>query len=100
MLLSFLLVSTLLEAHINAEAAIGKAEQLPDDDKRASTLLEVARGIAGDYAERAAELVAEVQNGNMSADDQLQLNLISAQAFVASAHSRQGELDELLRRGF
>lgn len=87
-------------SHINAEAAIAKAEQLPDDDKRASTLLEVARGIAGDYPERAAELVAEVKNGNMSADDELQLNLISAQASVASAHNRQGELDELLRRGF
>lgn len=87
-------------SHINAEAAIAKAEQLPDDDKRASTLLEVARGIAGDYPERAVELVAEVHSGNMSADDELQLNLISAQAFVASARNRQGELDELLRRGF
>ena len=87
-------------SHINAEAAIAKAEQLPDDDKRASTLLEVARGIAGDYPERAADLVAEVQRGKMSAYEDLQLSLISAQAFVASARNRQDELDELLQRGF
>jgi len=49
---------------INPEAAIAKAEQLPDGEKRASTLLDVARGIAGDYPERAAELVAEAQREN------------------------------------
>ncbi|MGB9464582.1 MAG: hypothetical protein WBR10_05675 [Candidatus Acidiferrum sp.] len=87
-------------SHINAEAAIKKAEQLPDDDKRTSTLLEVARGIAGDYPERAAELIAESQSGNKPTDDQLQLNLISAQAFVAAAESKKDDLDELLQRGF
>jgi hypothetical protein len=87
-------------SHINPEAAITMAEQLPDDDKRASTMLEVARGIAGDYPERAAELIAESQNGNKPTDDQLQLNLISAQAFVAAAESKKGDLDELLQRGF
>lgn len=85
---------------INAEEAIAKAEQLPDDDKRTSTLLEVARGIAGDYPERAAELIAESQTGNKATDDQLRLNIISAQAFVAAAESRKGDLDELLQRGF
>jgi hypothetical protein len=87
-------------SHINPEAAIKKAEQLPDDDKRASTVLEVARGIAGDYPERAAELIAETQMGNKPTDDQLRLNLISAQAFVASAQNKKDELDELLQRGF
>jgi hypothetical protein len=86
-------------SHINAEAAIKKAEQLPDDEKRTSTLLEVARGIAGDYPERAAELIAESQSGNKPTDDQLQLNLISAQAFVAAAESKKDDLDELLQRG-
>jgi hypothetical protein len=87
-------------SHINAEAAIKKAEQLPDDDKRTGTLLEVARGIAGDYPERAAELIAESQSANKPTDDQLQLNLISAQAFVAAAESKGDDLAELLRRGF
>lgn len=87
-------------SHLNAEAAIKKAEQLPDDDKRTSTLLEVARGIAGDYPERAAELIAESQSGNKPTDDQLRLNLISAQAFVAAAESKKDDLDELLQRGF
>jgi hypothetical protein len=87
-------------SHINPEAAIAKAEQLPDDDKRASTLLDVARGIAGDYPERATELIAETQSGNKPTDDQLHLNLIAAQAFVAAAQNKKGELDELLQRGF
>lgn len=87
-------------SHVNAEAAIAKAEQLPDDDKRTSTLLEVARGIAGDYPERAAELIAESQSGSKATDDQLQLNMISAQAFVAAAEGKKDDLDELLQRGF
>jgi len=87
-------------SHINAEAAIKKAEQLADDEKRTSTLLEVARGIAGDYPEGAAELIAESQSGKQPTDDQLQLNLISAQAFVAAAESKKDDLDELLQRGF
>lgn len=87
-------------SHINAEAAIKKAEQLPDDDKRTSTLLEVARGIAGDYPDRATKLIAESQSANKPTDDQLQLNLISAQAFVAAAESKKDDLDELLQRGF
>jgi len=87
-------------SHINPEAAITRAEELPDDDKRASTMLEVARGIAGDYPERAAELIAETQSGNKPTDDQLHLNLISAQAFVAAAQNKKDELDELLQRGF
>ena len=87
-------------SHINAEAAIANAKKLPDDDRRASTLLEVARGIAGDDPDRASELVAEVQTGSKSSSDQLQLNLISAQAFVASGSNKQSELDGLLKRGF
>jgi len=85
---------------INPEAAIAKAEQLPDGEKRASTLLDVARGIAGDYPERAAELVAEAQRGNKPADDEIYMNLISAQAFVAAAQNKKEELHELLPRGF
>jgi len=87
-------------SHINPEAAITKAEQLPDDDKRASTMMDVARGIAGDYPERAAKLIAETQSGNKPTDEQLHLNLISAQAFVAAAQNRKDELDELLKSGF
>ncbi len=87
-------------SHINPEAAIAKAERLPDDDKRASTMLEVARGIAGDDPERAAELIAETQSGNKPVNDQLHLNLIAAQAFVAAAQNKKAELHELLERGF
>jgi hypothetical protein len=87
-------------SHINAEAAIAKAKELPDDDKRVSTMLEVARGIAGDDPARAAELIAEIQSGNRPIDDQMHLNLISAQAFVAAAQNKKDELHELLQSGF
>ena len=87
-------------SYINPEAAITKVKQLPDDDKRAGTMLEVARGIAGDYPERAAELIAESQRGNKPADDEIYLNLISAQVFVAAAQDKKNELHQLLQRGF
>jgi hypothetical protein len=87
-------------SHINPDAAIAKVEQLPDDDKRARTMLDVARDIAGDFPERAAELIAETQGGNKPTDDQLHLNLISAQASVAAAQNKKDELHELLERGF
>jgi hypothetical protein len=72
---------------------------LPDDDKRARTMLEVARTIAADYPERAAELIVEIQRRNKPIDDELQLNLISAQASVAAAQDKKNELHELLQRG-
>jgi hypothetical protein len=89
----------LIFSHINPEVAIAKAEQLPDDDKRTSTMLEVARTIAGDYPERAAELIVEIQRRNKPMDDEMQLNLISAQACVAAAQDKKNELHELLQRG-
>jgi hypothetical protein len=89
----------LIFSHINPEVAIAKAEQLPDDDKRASTMLAIARAIAGDYPERAAELIIEIQRRNKPIDDEMQLNLISAQASVAAAQDKKNELHELLQRG-
>lgn len=84
---------------VNPEAAIAKAEQLPDD-QRPNTMLDVARNIAGNYPERAAELIAEIQRGNKPADDEMYVNLISAQAFVAAAQNKKDELRGLLQRGF
>jgi hypothetical protein len=82
------------------EAAIAKAGQLPDDAKRASTMLEVSRGMAGDHPERAAELIAETQRRNPPTDDEMEFNLISAQASVAAAKNKNDQLHELLQRGF
>jgi hypothetical protein len=87
-------------SRINHEAAIAKAEQLPDDGNRASALLEVARVIAADHPERAANLIAETQRGDKTTDEEMQLNLISAQASVAAAQDKKVELHELLQRGF
>jgi hypothetical protein len=84
----------------NPEAAIAKAEQLPDDDRRANTMLEVARGMAGDHPERAAELIVETQGKNPPADEEMQFNLISAQASVAAAQNKKDESHEMLQRGF
>ena len=83
----------------NPEAAIAKAEQMPDDE-RAGTMLEVARGMAGDHPEQAAVLVAETQSKNPPIDDEMQFSSISAQASVAAAENKKDELHELLRRGF
>jgi hypothetical protein len=84
----------------NPEAAIAKAEQLPDEDKRVNTMLEVALGMAGNHPERAAELIVETQGKNPPSDEEMQFNLISAQASVAAAQNKKGELHELLQRGF
>jgi hypothetical protein len=83
----------------NPEAAIARAEQLPDDDRRASTMLEVSRGMAGDHPERAAELIAATQSKNPPTDDEMQFNLISTQASVAAAQNKKDQLHELLQRG-
>jgi hypothetical protein len=79
-------------SRINPEAAIAKAKQLPDDDKRASTMLEVARSIAGDYPARAADLIVEAEGGIKPGDDESSVNLISAQALVAVAQIKKDEL--------
>lgn len=86
-------------AHINPDVAIAKAEQMPDDDKRASIVLEVARTIASNDPERAAKLVVEVQHRNKPIDDEMQLNLISAQVSVAAAQDKKNELHQLLQQG-
>jgi hypothetical protein len=87
-------------ARNNPDAAIAKAEQLPDDEKRPSTMLEVARGVADDHPNRAAQLIAETQSNNAPTDEVTQLSLVSAQASVAAAQHSRPELHELLQRGF
>ena len=84
---------------LNPEAAIAKAQQLPEQ-QRASTMLDVARNLSGDYPERATELIAESQSGNKPIDDETSVNLISAQAFVAAAQNKKDQLRELLELGF
>jgi hypothetical protein len=83
---------------VNPEAAIAKAKELPDD-QRAGTMLDLARNIAGDYPQRAAELIAEIQSGNTATDDEMSVNLVSAQAFVAAAQNNKEDLQKLVRRG-
>ena len=87
-------------SHTDPDLAISKVESLPDDGKRAATTLEVARGVAGNHPEQAAQLIDRTQ-GTMGSEDQgKQLNLISAQVSVAAAQNQQEEVRRLLQRGF
>ena len=87
-------------AHINPEAAVAKAEQLPEGDRRASTMLSIASLIAGKQPERAHELIAEVASNNKTGMPDFQLQVISARASLAAAQDKQDELRELLQEGF
>jgi hypothetical protein len=62
-------------------------------------MLDLARNISGDYPQRAAELIAEIQGGNNPANDEMSVNLVSAQAFVAAAQNNKEDLQKLVRRG-
>jgi hypothetical protein len=84
---------------VNPDAAIAKARELPDD-QRPSVMLDIARNMARDHAERAAELIAEIQAGNGPSNDETSVNLISAQAVVAAAQGQKDQFRELLQRGF
>jgi hypothetical protein len=55
-------------------------------------MLEVARGMAGDHPKRAAELIAETQGKNPPTDEEMQFNLISAQASVAAPQKQEGRI--------
>ncbi|MGA7414755.1 MAG: hypothetical protein WBW33_30075 [Bryobacteraceae bacterium] len=86
-------------SNINADAAIAKAQQLPDD-QRGKTSLDVARIMAGEHPQQAADLIDSVQRDMNSADPRVQLNVISAQVSVAAAQGNPEALRELLKRGF
>jgi hypothetical protein len=84
---------------VNSDAAIALARQLPED-QRASAMLDIARNLSGDYPDRAAGLIAEIQAENKQIDDEASVNLISAQAFVAASQNKKDQLRDLLQDGF
>jgi hypothetical protein len=86
-------------SHISANEAIAIAEQVPDD-KRTGALLQVARGVARYDPERAAAVIAEVQQGNERVGEEASLDIISAQAFVAAGQNNQSSLHNILQQGF
>ena len=85
-------------AHLNADAAVAKAQELPPGPQRASTLLLVAREIAGDHPEQAASLIAQAKGEQGNEGNQL--NVISAEAYVAAAERNNTALHDLLQQGF
>ena len=87
-------------ANVNPEAAIAKAERLPEGGRRADTMLSIASLIAGRWPERALELIAEVAGNNKTGMPDFQLEVISARASVAAAQDNQDETRELLQQGF
>lgn len=92
-------IDALRLAHINPEVALAKAEQLPAGPDRASTLLEIARAIAANHPEEATNLIAQAKT-EAQANPQLQVGVISAQAFLAAAQNNQSQLRDLLQQGF
>ncbi len=86
-------------SHTNPTEAIAQAEQLPDS-KRTTALLQVARGISRYDPERAAAVIAEVQQDSKTMDEGTSVDLISAQAFVAAGQDNQRALHEALQEGF
>lgn len=84
----------------NLDAAIAKAKEVPDDARRADTMLSIAREIAGSQPARAQELIAEVEDGNKTDIPELQLDVISAKASLAAAQGKKDEIRELLQQGF
>jgi hypothetical protein len=86
-------------SHSNPAEAIAMAEQLPDD-KRTMALLQVARSVSRYDPERAAAVIAEVQQDTKRMDEETSLDLIAAQAFVAAGQNNRSALQEALRQGF
>jgi len=84
---------------INADAAIAKAQQLPDKE-RSSTILDLTREIARNDPGRAATLINEAQPSDQAADAQTHLNLLSARASVAAAQNKREEFRALLQEAF
>ena len=87
-------------ANINPEAAIARAEQLPEGERRADTILSIASNIAGKQPERAQELIAEVEGSNKTDIPELQLDVVSVKAAVAAGQDKKDETRELLQQGF
>jgi hypothetical protein len=58
------------------------------------------RTVAGAHPEQAAELIAGTGGGDAAANEQEQMNFVSAQASVAAAQRKSAELRKLLQRGF
>lgn len=87
-------------ANINPEPAIARAEQLPEGERRADTILSIASNIAGKQPERAQELIAEVEGSNRTDIPELQLDVVSVKAAVAAGQDKKDETRELLQQGF
>ena len=86
--------------HIDPDKAIARAEQLPAGPRRTNTLLDIARNIAASNPDRAAGLITEVSGGDPAGDAKMQINVISAQAFLLAGKHQQAELRDLLQHGF
>jgi hypothetical protein len=86
-------------SHTNPAEAIALAEQL-SGGLRTTALLQVARSISRYDPERAAGVIAEVQQDNKTMDDGTSVDLTSAQAFVAAGQNNQRALHDALQQGF
>lgn len=86
-------------AFVAPEQAILRAKLLPKGERQIVEL-DVARTLAGDSPEKAAELISDVQAQEPSPDGDLQANLLSAQVSLAAVQGNKDELRDLLERAF
>lgn len=87
-------------ASSNPDAAIAKAEQLPEGERRTYTILSIASNIAGKQPERAQEIIAEIEGSNKTDIPELQLDEVSVKAALAAGQDKKDETRELLQQGF
>ena len=86
-------------APTNPAEAIAMAGELPDG-RRTTALLQIARVVSRYDPERAATMIARLQDDNRPPDEGISLEMISTQAFVAAGRNDQSALRDALQRGF
>lgn len=86
----------------NPDAGIALTEKLSaDDGSRSGARLSIARTIAGDQPQKAADLIAGVvAAAGQSPSDGLMLNILAAQGYLAASQGRLDDLHMFVQRGF
>ncbi len=85
-------------ARSNVEAAIARAKQSPDPNRRAATLLQLARDVAEENSQRATQIVTEIETGSPNPDPQLRLNLAATRLTIAAVTGDEQSANQLLRQ--
>jgi len=88
-------------ARTNLDAAIAKTQELPaEDGSRPGAQLRIARTVAADHPDGAAQLIDGVVGSRQSDNEELRLNVLAAQAYLASGQNQMDDVHAFLQRGF